>query len=57
METSEFITIDNAKKTNEWQSAYCVIARETIDGRVVMRKSLREEYLDNGDLRDMLRKE
>ena len=56
METSEFITIDNAKKTNELQSAYCVIAREIIDGRVVMRKSLREEYLDNGDLRDMLRK-
>lgn len=57
METSEFITINNANDTGDWYSANCIISRETIDGRVMMRKSLRRQLLDNGDHRDMLRKE
>ena len=57
METSEFITINNANDTGDWYSANCIISRETIDGRVMMRKSLRRQLLDNGYLRDMLRKE
>lgn len=57
METSEFITINNANDTGDWYSANCIISRETIDGRVMMRKQLRRQFLDNGDHRDMLRKE
>lgn len=57
METSEFITINNANDTGDWYSANCIISRETIDGRVMMRKSLRRQFLNNGDHRDMLRKE
>ena len=57
METSEFISIDNAKASGDWYSANCIISRETIDGRVMMRKQLRRQFLDNGDHRDMLRKE
>lgn len=57
METSEFITINNANDTGDWYSANCIISRETIDGRVMMRKQLRRQFLDNSDHRDMLRKE
>ena len=57
METSEFITINNANDTVDWYSANCIISRETVDGRVRMRKSLRRQYLKNSDQRDMLRKE
>ncbi|MGM9734754.1 MAG: leucine-rich repeat protein [Prevotella sp.] len=57
METSEFITINNANDTGDWYSANCIISRETIDGRVMMRKSLRRQFLGNSDHRDMLRKE
>ena len=57
METSEFITINNANDTGDWYSANCIISRETIDGRVMMRKQLRRQFLDNGDHRNMLRKE
>ena len=57
METSEFISIDNAKASGDWYSANCIISRETVDGRVMMRKSLRRQYLNNSDQRDMLIKE
>ena len=57
METSEFITIKNNQEPGDWYSANCIISRETIDGRVMMRKQLRRQFLDNGDHRDMLRKE
>ena len=57
MKTSEFISIDNAKASGDWYSANCIISRETVDGRVMMRKSLRRQYLNNSDQRDMLRKE
>lgn len=57
METSEFITIKNNQESGDWYSANCIISRETIDGRVMMRKQLRRQFLDNGDHRDMLRKE
>ena len=57
METSEFISIDNAKASGDWYSANCIVSRETVDGRVMMRKSLRRQYLNNSDQRDMLRKE
>ena len=57
METSEFITIKNNQEPGDWYSANCIISRETIDGRVMMRKQLRRQFLYNGDHRDMLRKE
>ena len=57
METSEFISIDNAKASGDWYSANCIVSRETVDGRVMMRKSLRRQYLNNSDQRDMLIKE